>query len=109
MSWYIASIKYHINKGRRLDTYERPELSHGAVEYIATGDYMMRAPQPPVYMFLLDVSQRSIATGFVAEACRGIKETLQNERIIFFYDLSSALRTCVALRALIITMTGSSF
>ena len=38
---------------------------------------MMRAPQPPVFLFLIDVSAPAVQSGFLQEAIRGIKEGLQ--------------------------------
>ena len=68
--------------GRRTDFYERPELCNGAVEFIATGDYMVRAPQPPVYMFLIDVSATAISSGFTQEVCEGIRATIRSGRVV---------------------------
>ena len=34
---------------KRTDANQRPELTFGAVEYSANAEYMVRAPQPPVY------------------------------------------------------------
>ncbi|CAD7935197.1 unnamed protein product [Amoebophrya sp. A120] len=75
---YYAPVDEH---GRRADLAERPELSNGAVEFIATGDYMVRAPQPPVYLFLIEVTQQAIASGFTQEACQGIKNTLMQGEV----------------------------
>jgi protein transport protein SEC24 len=33
--------------GRRIDTDQRPELSRGSVEILATKDYMVHYPSPP--------------------------------------------------------------
>jgi protein transport protein SEC24 len=62
--------------GRRRDLAERPELSCGTVEFVASADYMVRPPQPPVYVFLLDVSYHAVATGMLATVARTIRACL---------------------------------
>lgn len=58
------------------DRWQRPELNHSVVEFIAPREYMVRPPQPPVYTFLIDVSYHAINSGMVATAARTILETL---------------------------------
>jgi protein transport protein SEC24 len=67
-------------QGLRKDRMERPELSCGSVEYVAPQDYMSRPPQPPVYMFVLDASQRAVTSGLLFQTCVAIKENLQHLR-----------------------------
>lgn len=67
--------------GKRSDRYDRPELCRGAVEYIAPGEYMVRPPQPPVFMFVIDVSYTAIITGFLDATVASIKEAIQSGRI----------------------------
>ena len=62
--------------GKRSDVEQRPELIKGQVEYVAPQEYMVRPPQPPVYLFVLDVSYNSIATGLLHHAVATIKEIL---------------------------------
>jgi protein transport protein SEC24 len=38
---------------QRKDRAERPELSRGSVEFVAPQEYMVRPPQPAVYVFML--------------------------------------------------------
>lgn len=45
------------------DRWSRAELNYGVVEYIASAEYMGRAPQPTVYVFLIDVSHAAIQSG----------------------------------------------
>jgi len=61
---------------RRLDLDTRPELCTGAVEVLASGDYMLRPPQPPSYIFLIDVSATAIQSGFTNEVCQGIRQAI---------------------------------
>lgn len=75
--------------GRRLDHDQRPEISGGSVEYVAPAEYMVRAPMPPTYVFVLDVSFPAIASGMLAAACAAIKSCLK--------DLPGEDRTRVAV------------
>lgn len=68
-------------EGRRADRYDRPELSKGAVEYIAPGEYMVRPPQPPVFMFVIDVSYASVSTGMLHAVVDAIKHVLTEQLI----------------------------
>lgn len=58
------------------DRWSRVELNHSVVEFIAPAEYMVRPPQPPVYVFLIDVSHAAIQSGMVATATRTILESL---------------------------------
>ncbi|KAI7835269.1 hypothetical protein COHA_010829, partial [Chlorella ohadii] len=62
--------------GRRIDQAERPELCSGSVEYIAPAEYMVRAPMPPTYVFVIDVSFAAAASGMLGAVCATIKESL---------------------------------
>lgn len=55
---------------------ERPELNHAVVEFLAPKQYQSREPQPPTYVFVLDVSMQSIKNGLLATAARTILESL---------------------------------
>ncbi|KAL8274390.1 hypothetical protein Esti_001712 [Eimeria stiedai] len=68
-------------KGRREDRFERAELCMGSVEVIAPSDYMIRPPQPPAFLFLLDVSLPAVASGLVDAACQGIGDAIRRERL----------------------------
>lgn len=64
-------------EGKRMDAPgSRPELSHGSVEYVAPAEYMVRAPMPPSYLFVVDVSAAACASGAVAAVARGVKACL---------------------------------
>ncbi|KAI0792427.1 protein transporter SEC24 [Abortiporus biennis] len=58
------------------DRWARAELNHGVVEFVAPTEYMVRPPQPAVYIFLIDVSHTAIQSGMVATATRTILENL---------------------------------
>eukprot|EP00898_Chlorokybus_atmophyticus_P002080 jgi/Chlat1/2873/Chrsp195S03018 len=91
--------------GRRRDVAERPELCKGSVEFIAPQEYMVRAPMPPVYFFIIDVSYPAVASGMVAVAAAAIKSCLERlpgdsrtrigfltfDSTLHFYNLKSSL------------------
>ncbi|KAG7669812.1 hypothetical protein Ndes2437B_g05999 [Nannochloris sp. 'desiccata'] len=62
--------------GRRLDLDQRPELACGSVEYIAPAEYMVRAPMPPTYVFVIDVSFAAAANGMLGVTCNAIKSCI---------------------------------
>ncbi|KAI5300646.1 COPII subunit [Ascosphaera atra] len=59
-----------------LDRWQRPELNSSVVEFVAPQEYMVRPPQPLVYLFLIDVSYSSVTSGLLATTARTIKESL---------------------------------
>ncbi|SBS86776.1 protein transport protein Sec24A, putative (SEC24A) [Plasmodium malariae] len=83
-----CNMCYHVNdtpqfyfvpldeKGKRKDLFQRPELCTGSVEFIAPSDYMIRPPQPPVYLFLIDVTVTSVNSGLLDVVCSTIKKLL---------------------------------
>ncbi|KAJ5217399.1 Protein transport protein sec24 [Penicillium chermesinum] len=54
----------------------RADLNHSIVEFVAPQEYMVRPPQPLVYLFLIDVSYSSVTSGLLATSARCIKESL---------------------------------
>ncbi|KAH8917910.1 CPII coat sec24 protein [Atractiella rhizophila] len=58
------------------DRWKRKELNNSVVEFVAGTEYMFRPPQPPTYLFLIDVSYNGVQSGMVATAARTILETL---------------------------------
>uniref|UniRef100_A0AAY4DSR7 SEC24 homolog D, COPII coat complex component n=2 Tax=Denticeps clupeoides TaxID=299321 RepID=A0AAY4DSR7_9TELE len=98
--------------GRRMDLYERPELSLGSYEFIATLDYCKnnKPPNPPAYIFMIDVSYTNIKSGLVKLLCEELKTLLEKlpreegvessavrvgfvtyNKILHFYNVKSAL------------------
>lgn len=45
------------------DRWQRAELNHAVVDFVAPTEYMVRPPQPPVYVFLIDVSYAAVHSG----------------------------------------------
>jgi protein transport protein SEC24 len=92
-------------KNRRRDRDQRPELTNCSVEFIAPNDYQIRPPQPPTYLFLIDVSPQALLTGMLASAVTSIKAVLSElpgtprtqvgiltyDTTIQFYNLKASL------------------
>uniref|UniRef100_A0A915L664 Protein transport protein Sec24B n=1 Tax=Romanomermis culicivorax TaxID=13658 RepID=A0A915L664_ROMCU len=51
------------------DARRRPEIKNATVEFIAPSEYMVRSPQPPVYLYVLDISKSAAATGYLDSFC----------------------------------------
>ena len=93
------------SNGKRRDIDQRPELSKCSVEFVAPGDYMVRPPQPPVYFFVIDVSESAIASGMLHSLVSAVKASLDDlpgaprtqigfitfDSTIHFYNLKSTL------------------
>ncbi|CAL9699325.1 unnamed protein product [Knipowitschia caucasica] len=64
--------------GKRVDCYDRPELSLGSYEFLATVDYCKnnKLPQPPAFIFLIDVSYNAVKSGLVSIVCQELKTLL---------------------------------
>ncbi|KAJ5125309.1 hypothetical protein N7526_007486 [Penicillium atrosanguineum] len=61
---------------KQADRSLRSDLNHSMVEFVAPQEYMVRPPQPLVYLFLIDVSYSSVTSGLLATSARCIKESL---------------------------------
>ncbi|XP_062958686.1 protein transport protein Sec24C isoform X1 [Cynocephalus volans] len=64
--------------GKRVDAYDRPELSLGSYEFLATVDYCKnnKFPSSPAFIFMIDVSYNAIRTGLVRLLCEELKSLL---------------------------------
>lgn len=72
-SGYYSSVD---TNGYRADLAKRPELLHCTCEVVATPHYMVRAPMPCCYVFVLDVSKWAVSSGMLTRACATIKASL---------------------------------
>ncbi|PSR85472.1 COPII component protein [Coniella lustricola] len=61
---------------KSVDRWQRAELNHSVVEFVAPQEYMVRPPQPLVYLFLFDVSYAAVSTGLLATSARTILDSL---------------------------------
>ncbi|CAL9200655.1 unnamed protein product [Musa hybrid cultivar] len=64
--------------GRRCDLDQRPELCKGSVEFVASMEYMVRPPMPPLYFFLIDVSVPAVHSGLLEIVAKTIKSCLDS-------------------------------
>ncbi|XP_068114146.1 protein transport protein Sec24C isoform X3 [Hyperolius riggenbachi] len=64
--------------GKRVDCYDRPELSMGSYEFTATVDYCKnnKFPNPPAFIFMIDVSYNAVKSGLVALVCEELKQLI---------------------------------
>jgi len=51
------------------DPSRRPECKSSTIEFIAPQEYMLRPPQPAVYLFLLDTSRQALECGYLRNFC----------------------------------------
>ncbi|XP_061848317.1 protein transport protein Sec24B isoform X2 [Colius striatus] len=58
------------------EPHKRPEVQNSTVEFIASSDYMLRPPQPAVYLFVLDVSHNAVEAGYLTIICQALLENL---------------------------------
>eukprot|EP00042_Codosiga_hollandica_P047345 m.511602 g.511602 ORF g.511602 m.511602 type:complete len:1116 (-) comp57429_c0_seq1:250-3597(-) len=93
--------------GRRRDIDQRPELTHGTIEYAAPKEYTSRDPKVPSVVFVLDVSYVAVQSGSLAASTQAIREALNlytrpgvavpkvaiitYDKSVHFYNLSATL------------------
>ncbi|XP_070186969.1 protein transport protein Sec24A-like isoform X2 [Littorina saxatilis] len=87
------------------DPQRRPEIKSATIEFIAPSEYMLRPPQPAVYLFVLDVSFNAIETGYLRLFSQTLLEELERlpgdarmqigflcfDRSLYFFNLSEGL------------------
>ncbi|KAJ4346511.1 COPII subunit [Didymosphaeria variabile] len=61
---------------KSVDRWQRSELNYGVVEFVAPQEYMVRPPQPLVYLFLIEVGHPSLVNGLCATVSKIISEAL---------------------------------
>ncbi|XP_046665553.1 protein transport protein Sec24A-like isoform X1 [Homalodisca vitripennis] len=60
------------------DPSRRPEIKSATIEFIAPSEYMVRPPQPAIYVFVLDVSRLACESGYLDVVCRTLLAELDN-------------------------------
>ncbi|KAF7281230.1 hypothetical protein GWI33_005020 [Rhynchophorus ferrugineus] len=60
------------------DPSRRPEIKSSTIEYIAPAEYMLRPPQPAVYLFLMDVSRLAVESCYLNVMCNILLEELKH-------------------------------
>ncbi|KAJ9581283.1 hypothetical protein L9F63_023555 [Diploptera punctata] len=87
------------------DPTRRPEVKSSTIEFIAPSEYMLRPPQPAVYLFLLDVSRLAVDCGYLRLLCDILLEELDKlpgdgrtqigfityDSCVHFYNLAEGL------------------
>lgn len=56
----------------------RPEVRSSTIEFIAPSEYMLRPPQPAIYLFLFDVSMLAQQSGYLETVCSTLSKHLEN-------------------------------
>lgn len=56
----------------------RPEVRSSTIEFIAPSEYMLRPPQPAIYLFLFDVSIIAQQTGYLEVVCDILSKRLES-------------------------------
>ncbi|XP_037543760.1 protein transport protein Sec24A [Nematolebias whitei] len=87
------------------EPHKRPEVQNATIEFIAPSEYMLRPPQPAVYLFVLDVSHNAVETGYLKEFCQSVLDNIHSlpgdsrtkvgfitfDSTIHFYNLQEGL------------------
>uniref|UniRef100_A0A3Q4BF91 Uncharacterized protein n=1 Tax=Mola mola TaxID=94237 RepID=A0A3Q4BF91_MOLML len=87
------------------EPHKRPEVQNATIEFIAPSEYMLRPPQPAVYLFLLDVSHNAVETGYLNVFCQSLLDNINSlpgdsrtkigfitfDSTIHFYNLQEGL------------------
>ncbi|XP_054424424.1 protein transport protein Sec24A isoform X2 [Pteronotus mesoamericanus] len=58
------------------EPHKRPEVQNATIEFMAPSEYMLRPPQPPVYLFVFDVSHNAVETGYLNSVCQSLLDNL---------------------------------
>nr|XP_046265894.1 protein transport protein Sec24A isoform X2 [Scatophagus argus] len=87
------------------EPHKRPEVQNATIEFIAPSEYMLRPPQPAVYLFVLDVSHNAVETGYLHVFCQSLLDNINSlpgdsrtkvgfitfDSTIHFYNLQEGL------------------
>ncbi|XP_067632587.1 protein transport protein Sec24A isoform X2 [Eurosta solidaginis] len=60
------------------DVTRRPEVRSSTIEFIAPSEYMLRPPQPAIYLFLFDVSIIAQQSGYLENVCTTLSKHLDD-------------------------------
>ncbi|RXN15960.1 transport Sec24A-like protein [Labeo rohita] len=85
--------------------HKRPEVQNATIEFIAPSEYMLRPPQPAMYLYVLDVSHNAVETGYLDVVCQCLLDNLDSlpgdarmkigfitfDSTIHFYNLQEGL------------------
>ncbi|OQV24771.1 Protein transport protein Sec24C [Hypsibius exemplaris] len=89
---------YLDSEGRRVDIMQRAELCLGTYEFLATKEYCRneKLPEPPAFIFMIDVSYRAISSGMVAQLCEMLRNELESLLPVEGNGQESKLRVGIA-------------
>lgn len=73
---FPANYDYDVATQQYIDRNKRAELHYSVYDFIAPTEYMVRPPQPPVYLFLIDASFVSVNSGLFSTTCRILLDSL---------------------------------
>ncbi|XP_078407068.1 protein transport protein Sec24A isoform X1 [Cetorhinus maximus] len=59
------------------EPHKRPEVQSATIEFIAPSEYMLRPPQPAVYLYILDVSHNAVESGYLNTVCQSLLDNLE--------------------------------
>lgn len=59
------------------DPSRRPEIKTSTIEYIAPAEYMLRPPQPAIYLYLFDVTRLAVESGYLHTVCDILQSQLE--------------------------------
>lgn len=71
-----SAFEFNELSGTAVNKFDRVELNHSVVEFIAPKEYMARTPQPVVLTFIIDVSINAVKSGLTGTITRTILESL---------------------------------
>ena len=89
---------YLDSEGRRVDVMQRAELCLGTYEFHATKEYCRneKLPEPPAFIFMIDVSYRAVSSGMVAQTCEMLRTELESLLPVEASGQESKLRVGIA-------------
>lgn len=64
--------------GRRADSNQRPELTCASIDFVASKEYIMRAPAPPLLLFAIDVSRNAVQNGAFYSSLGTIRRVIED-------------------------------
>ncbi|UXI14295.1 protein transport protein Sec24A-like isoform X3 [Sarcoptes scabiei] len=67
---------YDYRTRKPIDIMTRPELNHCSIEFVASVEYMVRPPQPAIYLFVFECTASAIQLGYIKHLSAAILESI---------------------------------